>query len=57
MIKNELEFLIEIQKDYYISISRKGDESWAQGLIWVIERLSDIGVEITFEMLPDFIDN
>lgn len=56
LIQAELEFLILIQKDYYLRILKKGNESWSSGLIWVIETLAETGTIVTVNMLPNFLD-
>ena len=57
MNKTELEFLISVQKDYYLKILKEGKDGRKNGLIWVIEILAETGTKVTPDLLPKFLDN
>mmetsp|Transcript_34922 Transcript_34922/g.26067 ORF Transcript_34922/g.26067 Transcript_34922/m.26067 type:complete len:89 (-) Transcript_34922:127-393(-) len=56
LVKTELDFLKNIQREYYTQILKQGDDIRGKGIIWVIEAMWDIGLKVYRTMLPENID-
>ena len=57
IISQELQFILNLQKDYYLRILKKGQDSRDRGMIWVIQKLAETGTQATKDMLPHFLDS
>ncbi len=56
IVKTEVEFIRNIQIEYYTKLLRLGDDIRGKGLVWIIETLWDLEHTITKEALPDCLD-
>ena len=56
LVKIELTFIKNIQREYYMTLLKKGDDIRGKGLIWVIETMWDIDLKVYRNMLPENID-
>mmetsp|Transcript_2199 Transcript_2199/g.2144 ORF Transcript_2199/g.2144 Transcript_2199/m.2144 type:complete len:120 (+) Transcript_2199:1180-1539(+) len=56
LVKTELDFLKNIQREYFTSILSRGDDIRGKGIVWVIEAMWDIGLKVYRSMLPQDID-
>jgi hypothetical protein len=56
LVKTELTFIKNIQKEYYIKLLKQGDDIRGKGLIWIIQTMWDIDFKVTKQMFPDMMD-
>jgi hypothetical protein len=56
LVKTELTFIKNIQKEYYMSLLKKGDDLRGKGLIWIIQTMWDINFKVLKVMLPESMD-
>lgn len=56
IVKTELEFLRNIQIEYYSKLLRMGDDVRGKGLIWIVETLWDLEHKIDKSHLPEIFD-
>jgi hypothetical protein len=56
LVKTELTFIKNIQKEYYTKLLKQGDDIRGKGLIWIIQTMWDIDFKVTKQMFPDMMD-
>ena len=56
LVKTELIFIKNIQREYYQRLLKRGDDIRGKGLIWIIETMWDLEFKVYSQMLPDCMD-
>lgn len=56
LVKTELTFIRNIQKEYYISLLGKGDDVRGKGLVWIIGTMWDLRLKVHKTMFTPHMD-
>jgi hypothetical protein len=56
IVKTELIFIRNIQREYYSKLLKKGDDIRGKGLIWIIEQMWELEFKVYKNMFPDAMD-
>lgn len=57
IIKTEINFIRNIQREYYTKLLKVGNDVRGKGLVWIIETMWDLDFKVDENMLPDKIDS
>ena len=56
-LKKEFSILLIDEKNYYLNLLKNGDQPRKEGLVWIVKRLIELGIQPELSFFPKFIDN